>query len=202
MQISKIKKGKKRYNIYIDGEFSLAVSEETLLKMDLYERKELEQGEIEKVKHFEDKYRAKDYALILLSYRPRTKRELFRRLRQKKFSLEMAEETVSLLEKSRLIDDYEFARYYIEIFKEKRGIYRLKNELKRLGVEEEIITRVFDDIPIDEEKTAKGLMDKWLRIHRTRDEKTKKKLTDYLLRRGISWDTISGLYDYIKAKKL
>lgn len=198
MQITKVKKGKKRYSIYINGEFSLAVSAETMLKMDLYERKEVSAREIEQIRGFEDRYRAKDYALNLLSYRPRTRRELIRRLRERKFAPDIAEDAVSLLAESGLVNDYDFTRYYIEIFRDKRGHYRLKNELGRLGVEKEIIDRVLDEMPIDEEKTAKGLIDKWLQVHRTRDEKTKKRLIDYLVRRGISWDRVSDLSDYIK----
>ncbi|MCD5383796.1 RecX family transcriptional regulator, partial [candidate division WOR-3 bacterium] len=198
MEITKIKKGKKRYNIYIDGEFSIAVSGETLLKMDLYERKEVRDRDLEKIRGFEDRLRAKEYALNLLSYRPRTKRELIRRLRERKFASDIAEDAVSLLEGSGLVNDYDFVRYYLETFKEKRGAYRLKNELFRLGVDENIIDSVLDEMPIDEGETARGLIDKWLRVHRTRDEKTKKRLIDYLIRRGISWDTISDLNDYIK----
>lgn len=200
MQISKIKKGKKRFNIYIDGEFSLAVSEETLLKMDLYEGKELAEEELGKIRNLEENVRAKDYALNLLSYRPRTRRELLRRLKEKKFALAIAEETVSKLEQSGLVNDYDFAVYFVETFRDRRGIYRLKNDLFRLGVEKEVIDRVLADVPVDEKETATNLIDRWLRIHRTRDEKTRRKLINYLVQRGISWSTISDLNDYIKIK--
>jgi len=200
MQISKIKKGKKRFNIYIDGEFSLAVSEETLLKMDLYERKELTEEKLGKIRNLEENVRAKDYALNLLSYRPRTRKELLRRLKEKKFALAIAEETVSKLEQSGLVNDYDFAVYFVETFRDRRGIYRLKNDLFRLGVEREVIDRVLADVPVDEKETATNLIDRWLRIHRTRDEKTRRKLINYLVQRGISWSTLSDLNDYIKIK--
>ncbi|MDO9575652.1 MAG: RecX family transcriptional regulator [bacterium] len=200
MQISKIKKGKKRFNIYIDGEFSLAVSEETLLKMDLYERKELTEEKLGKIRNLEENVRAKDYALNLLSYRPRTRRELLRRLKEKKFTLAIAEETVSKLEQSGLVNDYDFAVYFVETFRDRRGIYRLKNDLFRLGVEREVIDRVLADVPVDEKETATNLIDRWLRVHRTRDEKTRRKLINYLVQRGISWSIISDLNDYIKTK--
>lgn len=200
MQISKLKKGKKRYNIHIDGEFSLAVSEETLLKMDLYEGKELTEEELEKIKTLEENVQAKDYALNLLSYRPRTKRELLRRLKQKKFTPDISEETVARLEQSGLVNDYDFAVYFVETFRDRRGIYRLKNDLFRLGVEREVIDRTLADVPVDEKETARKLIDRWLRIRRTRDEKTKRRLVNYLVQRGISWSTISDLNDYIKTK--
>jgi len=200
MQISKIKKGKKRFNIYIDGEFSLAVSEETLLKIDLYEGKELTEEELEKIKHLEENVRAKDYALNLLSYRPRTRRELLRRLKEKKFTLDVAEETVSKLEQSGLVNDYDFGVYFVETFRDRRGIYRLKNDLFRLGVEREVTDRVLADVPVNEKETATNLIDRWLRIHKTRDEKARRKLINYLVQRGISWSIISDLNDYIKTK--
>ncbi len=200
MQISKIKKGKKRFNIYIDGEFSLAVCEETLLKMDLYERKELTEKKLGKIRNLEENVRAKDYALNLLSYRPRTRRELLRRLKEKKFALAIAEETVSKLEQSGLVNDYDFAVYFVETFRDRRGIYRLKNDLFRLGVEREVIDRVLADVPVDEKETATNLIDRWLRIHRTRDEKTRRKLINYLVQRGISWSILSDLNNYIKTE--
>jgi len=200
MQISKIKKGKKRFNINKDDEFSITVSEETLVKMDLYERKELTEEEPEKIKHLEENVRAKDYALNLLSYRPRTRKEILRRLKEKKFTLDIAEETISKLEQSGLVNDYDFAVYFVETFRDRRGIYRLKNDLFRLGVEREIIDRVLTDVPVDEKETAINLIDRWLRIHRTKDDKTRRKLINYLVQRGISWSIISDLNDYIKTK--
>ncbi|MCK4255255.1 recombination regulator RecX, partial [candidate division WOR-3 bacterium] len=70
MQITKIKKGKKRYNIYVDGEFSLAVGDETLLKLDLFNGKKIDEKELSKIITYEEGVRARDYALNLLSYRP------------------------------------------------------------------------------------------------------------------------------------
>ena len=198
MQITKIKKGKKRYNIYIDGEFSLAVGDETLLKLDLFNGKEIAEKELSKIITCEEGVRARDYALNLLSYRPRTKRELLRRLKQKKYDVRTAEETVSKLERSGLINDYSFAKLFIETFRDRRGIYRLKNDLFKHGVEKTIIEKVLKEVPVNENKTAKKLIDKWLRTHKTRDEKVKSRLLNFLSQRGISWDTISELRNYIK----
>ncbi len=200
MRITKVKKGKKRYNIYINNEFSLAVGEETLLKMDIYEGKGVEEGELEKIREFEENVRAKDYALNLLSYRPRTRRELLRRLKKKKFAPDVAEESVSRLERSGLVNDYDFTIYFLETFKDRRGIYRLKNDLFRLGVDGDTIDRALADVSIDERETARKLIDRWLRTHRTRDEKTRRRLVNYLAQRGISWSTISDLHDYIKTR--
>ena len=198
MQITKIKKGKKRYNIYIDGEFSLAVGDETLLKLDLFNGKEIAEKELSKIITCEEGVRARDYALNLLSYRPRTKRELLRRLKQKKYDVRTAEETVSKLERSGLINDYSFAKLFIETFRDRRGIYRLKNDLFKHGVEKTIIEKVLKEVPVNENKTAKKLIDKWLRTHKTRDEEVKSRLLNFLSQRGISWDTISELRNYIK----
>ncbi|MCK4256072.1 regulatory protein RecX, partial [candidate division WOR-3 bacterium] len=136
--------------------------------------------------------------LNLLSYRPRTKRELLRRLKQKKYDVRTAEETVSKLERSGLINDYSFAKLFIETFRDRRGIYRLKNDLFKHGVEKTIIEKVLKEVPVNENKTAKKLIDKWLRTHKTRDEKVKSRLLNFLVQRGISWDTISELRNYIK----
>lgn len=200
MKITKIKKGKKRYNLYIEDEFSLAVSEETLLKLDIYEGKEIDEEQLERISSYEDRVRARDYALNLLSYRPRTRKELLRRLKRKKINAQIAEETIASLERSGLVDDYEFAKYYIESFKEKRGMYRLRNELIKLGADKSVIEKALEEIPLDEKETATKLIEKWLRTHSVKDEKAEKRLIDYLIRRGISWDTISDMRDNIRSK--
>ncbi|MCK4329543.1 RecX family transcriptional regulator, partial [candidate division WOR-3 bacterium] len=61
-----------------------------------------------------------------------------------------------------------------------------------------IIEKVLKEVPVNENKTAKKLIDKWLRTHKTRDEKVKRRLLNFLVQRGISWDTISELRNYIK----
>ncbi len=200
MNITKIKKGKKRYNVYIDEEFSLAVGEETLLKLDLYEGKKIDQEELERINHYEDSVRAKDYALNLLSYRPRSKRELTRRLKEKKFGEETAQEILINLEQIGLVDDYDFAKYYIESYRDKKGIYRLKNELIKLGIDMTVIDKALEEVPVDEKQTATKLIDKWLRTHKVRDKGTEKRLVDHLVRRGISWDTVSDLRKHIKQR--
>ncbi|MCF7907982.1 MAG: RecX family transcriptional regulator [Candidatus Omnitrophica bacterium] len=78
---------------------------------------------------------ALSYSFLLLKYRARSKTELVRRLKEKKYSGSVVKQTVQYLEKNNYIDDKEFARLFILSAIEKGwGPRKVDFRLKQLGV--------------------------------------------------------------------
>ena len=73
----------------------------------------LSDSDIAALRAANERERAHEYALNLLSYRPRSSAEVTRRLRKKGFSQPTIDTTLERLLRAQLLDDEAFARYWI-----------------------------------------------------------------------------------------
>ncbi|RLL87225.1 regulatory protein RecX [Mesotoga sp. BH458_6_3_2_1] len=85
-------------------------------------------------------------ALRYLRYRLRSRKEIRTQLFKKGYSEEEIEEVIEKLEKQNLLNDRVFARFYISdgLNVYYKGPFRLKQELLKLGVSEELIRDSMD----------------------------------------------------------
>ena len=85
--------------------------------------------------------KGKEYALYLLGYRDRSKNEIVKKLKEKNYDEEVIEEVICYLKEKNLLDDQKFAKEWAN-YSIKKGFSRkrVEQELRKKGVEEEIIT--------------------------------------------------------------
>lgn len=194
------KRNPERANVYIDGEFAfgLAMIEAARLSTGQF----LTDADIQALEQLDGSERARESALNLLSYRPRSEREVRRRLQRKGFSEQAIEGAVQRLLRAKLLDDEAFARYWIsnrEQFRP-RGQFALRQELGRKGVPSHIIDRLLGDV--DEAENAYRAATKRLsRWERMDPGERQRKLTGYLQRRGFSYDVIREVWERLVAEK-
>lgn len=134
------------------------------------------------------------YAYRLLKFRPRSEYELRQRLKRKGYLESTIKEALFFLKQKGLIDDVEFARIWVESrLKRPLGIRRIKQELKVKGIGRDLIEQVIESIgeEYSEEETIKNLVRRrWEKLKHIEDEKAKRRIFLYLLRRGFSSDMI------------
>ena len=94
------------------------------------------------------RWRVRQAALHLLSYRPRTEHELRIRLHAKGFHDNFVESCLRLLENQGLLNDHAFALAHVRsrIRFHVRGRVRLSQELRQKGVRTEIANRAIDEV--------------------------------------------------------
>jgi len=139
--------------------------------------------------------RAKDYAFKLLSYRPRSIKEIQDRLKKKDYSLKVILKVIKSLKRLKFLNDKEFAKIWVEnrIRTKPMGRYRLYQELIQKGIDRDLIEKTLNDYREEEEiKLARELTQRKLeRSYQNLDEvTTKRRLYGFLQRRGFSYDTI------------
>ncbi len=89
--------------------------------------------------------RARDTALRFLSYRPRTLKEVYKRLREDGHPAAVIKRVLVLMVKFRYINDRQYAVNYIESrSRAYYGAYRIKQELKLKGVGADNIAYAFE----------------------------------------------------------
>ena len=147
--------------------------------------------------------KAKDYAFNLLTYRPRSCREIRDKLKGKNYPEQVGEEVIRQLRELNFLDDSQFARSWAEsrLLNKPRGRRLLEQELRQKGIDEKIIEEVsqstFDKH--SEEELALALARKRLKSYLKLDELTRKRrLFSYLGRRGFSPETISQVLEQLE----
>jgi len=104
---------------------------------------------------------ALEYAIKLLGYRARAKRELQGKMLEKKYSPEEIEAVFVKLEKANLLNDEQFAHNYTrdKLMISRRGPRRIYFELIKHGVAKEIADQATKTIaPVDELAMAESLL--------------------------------------------
>lgn len=138
----------------------------------------------------------KDYALRLLSIRPRSAKELALRLRQKGFTKEEIKGLITEFELKGILDDERFAAAWIDsrAMHNQKGERLLRLELLNKGVSDGTINKVIDDKKesgFDERLQARELVQKKLKgFSRLPSDSVKRRLYGLLKRRGFKTDTI------------
>ncbi|MGI8825564.1 MAG: regulatory protein RecX [Chloroflexota bacterium] len=133
-------------------------------------------------------------ALNFLSYRPRSTREVRDYLRKRGVSDSQSDEIFARLERTGLMDDGQFARFWVEnrqAFRP-RGRFALKMELRRKGVADNVIEEALTDLG-DEDVTAHDVGMKKARSFPLHDERAfVQRLVGFLQRRGFPYDVASS----------
>jgi regulatory protein len=202
MEISSVersKKDKKRFVIYIDGQYSFSISEEDYLRLNIYEKRVLTGAELEDIKKnilFRD---AKASAVKYVTFKLRSEGELARKLRSEGYSDDIVQMVVEDVRSLGYINDKLYAQKYIyDRNKLKpRSKKMLKLELKSRGIPDEIIDEALDGWKIDERDVVEGLIKKRFGKYDMSDEKTDKRIYAFLCHRGFGADIIREVLERI-----
>ena len=133
-----------------------------------------------------------EYALKLLSYRPRSVAEISDRLKGKKLSTKEINAIINKLKKLKLVDDDEFVKWW----QSQRDSFRPKSykilslELRKKGVSNEVISSNLDTSHEAELGRVKLAFKKKFKTISFANPKEKQKAIRYLASRGFSWDII------------
>ncbi|GMR13146.1 MAG: hypothetical protein BMS9Abin29_1346 [Gemmatimonadota bacterium] len=160
------------------------------------------------------KWRVRQAALHLLSYRIRGTEELRRRLGQKGFRAPLIKQCLETLSEHGLLDDRAFAASYARshISARPRGPFRIEQELRKKGVAPEVahdaVEGVLEAEGITESALARKALEKWIRSQSLDTlnalvspppspvrEKVRRRLYGFLTRRGFSPGTTRAAVD-------
>lgn len=203
MVITKVERQKKnpsRISLHIDNEYAVGIHKEVLLRFGLRVGDHITDKTLNDLRRTEEIRQARESAIRLLSYRARSEKEIRDRLRKKGFGSSTADEVLDSLLKSGLVNDQEFARAFAhdKLLKKPMGRVMLKQELRRKGISKETIEQVLSEAygSEDEDQYAFELATKRIKLSqssfaRLDPLKQRKRLSDYLARRGFNWETVA-----------
>jgi len=140
--------------------------------------------------------KAKGYALRLFKFRPRSEAEFRAKLQERDYPAGFVNRLVDEFKEYGDIDDAAFARLWMQSRLKKYGFARVARELAVKGIEKEIVSRLGNElcVEIDERAVVQLIADRRLKLYRDLDQvKQRKRLMDYLLRRGFSPVVVNGV---------
>jgi len=182
---------KKQVNVFIDGLFSFAITEELVVQNRLKVGGDLSIGRIQKLKEASLFQSCFDAAIGYLSYRPRSKNEVRQRLRRRGFDDNVVEEVILNLKERQLIDDIAFSEYWrnnrLSFSPRSRRLINL--ELRQKGVAAETAHEVVKDLN-DENSAYEAGHRKVRRLTCSDYNDFRRILGDYLRRRGFDYETV------------
>lgn len=191
-------KRKGRYNVFIDGDFAFGADKETIYTFGLRKNDELTENKINEIKEYDEFNFGKKIAYRFLSYKPRTEKEIRKKLKENKISEKSTEKVISTLKELKYIDDSQFAKMYLEekLANNPKGKRLIAVKLAEKGINKEVISSVIDSqySEDNEIKKAKELLKKYLKKVRVKSESDKKqKCYRYLLTRGFDYEIVKSV---------
>jgi regulatory protein len=199
-------KDPQRVNVFVNGEFALGVSLNTISKEGLYVGKALSAEEFARVERTESGDKALQIALRFLEVRPRSTAEIRERLRRKDFADEAIEAAIERLTTLGMVDDAAFARSWVENRQANRprGVSALRDELRRKGIDRTLAETVLGDETLTggEDQRAMTIARGALHKYANAPDRAafQRRMGGYLQRRGFGFDTIGPILQTLWAE--
>ena len=186
------KRNPNRVNIHLDGEYAFGLAR--IVAAWLHTGQELDETKIAQLQNEDARERAMQQALLFLSYRARSEKEIRQNLSKHEIPEIVIEETLERLRENGFANDNQFANAWVEnrnTFRP-RGRRALTLELRQKGIADSTIESALENL--DEETLAyeAGLKKaRKLKVQEWSD--FRKKTSDFLARRGFSYSVIAPI---------
>jgi len=184
------KKNPNRVNVYLDGEFAFGLAR--IVAAWLRTGQELSEEKIEQLQAEDARERAFQQAMHFLSYRARSESEIRQNLRKHEIPEPLIEQTLERLRQDGLANDHQFARAWVE----NRSVFRPRSrrlmamELRQKGLTEEAVSSAVERVD-DEALAYEAAQKRAARFKGLEWNEFRKKLSDFLARRGFSYSVIA-----------
>ena len=185
-----------RVNIYLDGEFAFGLAR--IVAAWLRVGQELSEEKIEQLQAEDARERAFQQAMLFLSYRARSESEIRANLRKHEIPETVIEQTLERLRQNGFANDDQFAHAWVE----NRTTFRPRSrrmmamELRQKGLDDETVQSAVEGV--DDEATAYEVARKraprWKALEWN---DFRKKLSEFLARRGYSYSVIAPVVSRI-----
>lgn len=186
------KRNPNRVNVHLDGEFAFGLERITAAWLKTGDL--LSEEKIASLLSEDLREKAYQQALLFLSYRARSEKEIRQNLRKHEYPEELIEQTLERLRGNGLANDEKFARAWVE----NRNTFRPRSrraltvELRQKGLDDEAVRAAVADV--DENVLAYESARK--RAGRLKGQEWgefRKKLSEYLARRGFPYSVVSSV---------
>lgn len=184
-----------RIKLFIDGEYRFSLSLKLVASLGLKVGQQLSAEETATLQTAAALDDAQNAMYAMLARRAHSRKELTQKLRRKGFADETIAQALQKAEAQGLIDDQAFAETFVRRRRRQTelGTRKLQAELYQKGISRHIVQRTLSDMEKDEEALCYAAAEKKVESVAKKNlmhKKRRRKLFDFLLRRGFEWEVI------------
>ena len=175
-------------DLYLDNEFYDSVNAEIVFKLKLKPNQELNIELLDEI-YIENKVnKCMTKALSYMTKNLKTEQQLKNYLYEKMFDSQVVEIVVNRLKQNGIVDDKNYAKLFVESYKNKKGKLAINQLLKQKGINQNIINEVLSNFASSKD-VIKNMAEKYLK-NKPADKKTYSKLYNYLMGKGFTYTEI------------
>ncbi len=152
--MEKQKRGRHRYNIFLNEEYAFSVHEDILIKHRLNKGEAIHPQEIESIMLDEERNMAYIKAISMIGRRPHSLSEVKRKLKEKGIRrCQLLNGHVRSLVQQNYINDEEFAKMWTDnrIISQRKGRNLIRQELQQKGIDKELVKNAMETINPEDE---------------------------------------------------
>lgn len=187
-----------RVSVFVDEEYAFSLTDETVVEYGLFIGADVNGLPLEEICK-KDRYKqALSGAFIYLSHSAKTEKQIRDYLFKKEFDENTVDSVIGRLKELNYIDDFLFAKSFTEN-SVSSGVNTIRYKLKSKGVSDEIINSVLEDVS-DENQISKAmeiLKKQMPKYSKYEAFDKKRKLNDFLYRKGFQWDVIKSAIEKV-----
>lgn len=200
MQIVRISElDKKRVKIVLEDRTYFPLYKAEQRRYDLTEGAELSSEQFQEIKTEILIKRARKRTMHLLERMDRTEAQLRDKLRQGYYPDDVIEDAITYVKSYHYVDDLRYAQNYVRSHKEQKSQRKLQMELLSKGVPKQMITEALEEEY--QQENERELILKWIEkkqyCAQEADIKEKRRMYQFLLRKGFQSDDILHVLDYL-----
>ncbi|MCA1554059.1 MAG: RecX family transcriptional regulator, partial [Chloroflexi bacterium] len=176
----------------LDEKFAFGLA--TIIAARLKVGQTLGDEEIRRLRAMDEIEEAYNKSLNYLSYRPRSRAEIEKYLKDKKVSDEGRAQVLERLARAQFLDDEQFAQYWVENREQfaPRGKRALRSELRQKGISDVDAQAVLEDV--DEQSSAyQAAQKRAARMAGMEGDLFYRRLSGFLARRGFGYDVVKAV---------
>ncbi len=187
-----------RVSVFVEGEYAFSITDEAVIEYGLKVGLDVNTLPLEEI-YNEDQYKqALSGAFLHMSRSEKSEKQVRDFLCKKGFNEDISERVINRLKELNYLDDYTLAKNFAENSRNS-GVNAIKMKLKIKGISEDIINDVLNEFSEDDQlikavELAKKQLPKYLKYEHY-DQK--RKINDFLYRKGFQWDVIKDAVERV-----
>jgi len=182
---------RRRVNVFVDGRFALSLALSLVQEKGLHSEMEVTEAELRALREEDERHSAYEAALHLLSYRPRSEKEMRFRLGRRGFAPEVVKEAVTRLRRLHYLDDGAFAQFWTErrdsVSPRSRAL--IQSELRFKGIDADTASSTVEGLD-DEEAAYRAASKRLPAVAGLSRDLFRRRLGGFLTRRGFAYDVV------------
>lgn len=186
------KRNKNRVNVYVDGEYTLALELLTVMKLGLKIGTEVTDADLAAATEDTEKSVALEKAMNYIARGSKTSWQLRKYLADKEYAPAVVNYVMDKMKYYGYVDDKAYAEAYARQNSQTKGARRIKQELLQRGINVADAEHFSEQDDETSGENAERLAQRFMR-GKSCDIKTLQRLQRYLVSRGYDFDVVNGI---------